>query len=108
MRKSAATMALGFLLAAAALTSGDARAEEEFDLKVTGNKILVVTKGSWHINLAYPWKLTVGETKLDKTKFAMTNTHASLADAPKGTGTLKGGVCSGNECKTFEKQVTLR
>jgi hypothetical protein len=107
MRRAVAAMGLGFLVVAS-LSARDARAEEEFDVSVAGNKITVVTKGSWHINLAYPWKLTVGDTKIDKTKFSMSDKSASLADAPKGTGTLKGGVCSGNECKTFEKQVTLR
>ena len=102
-------MFLSTLLAASAIVSaGVAHAEEGFDLKVTPGHIVVTPKAGWHINEKYPWKLTVGEAKLDKSKFSRTETAATLSDAPKGTGTLKGGVCSGNECKTFEKQVTLR
>jgi hypothetical protein len=108
MRSTFATLAFGLLTAAATFATSRADAEPEFDVSVAGTKITVVTKGSWHINKAYPWKLTVGDAKLDKSKFAMSETQASLADAPKGAAVLKGGICAGNECRTFEKQLTLR
>src|SRR4051794_33877220 len=101
MRSTFAGLAFGFLTLAAALTpSSTARAEEEYDVKISAGKITVETKGDWHINDKYPWKLTVGDTKLDKSKFAISEKSAVLKDAPKGKGTLKGAVCSGNECKT--------
>lgn len=95
------------LVATAAAGAGVARAEEGFDLKVTPGQILVTPKPGWHINLAYPWKLTVGDTRLDKSKFRLAETAASV-DAPKGDGKLKGAVCQGDkQCKMFEQAVSI-
>jgi hypothetical protein len=95
-------------LAVACITlSGPAFAEDEFDVQVKGGEVSVTPKGAWHINKDFPWKLTVGDQKLDKSKFALTDTSAKVSGAPKGAGTLKGGVCSGDKCKTIEKQVTI-
>ncbi len=100
-----------FVAAAAALVAltaaGDARADDEFDVSVAGGKVVVTSKGGWHVNKEYPWKLTVGDAKLDKSKFTFSETTATLAGAPKGTAKLKGGVCSGDKCKNFEKEVAI-
>ena len=108
MRPTVAGFALSFLVALAALSSTrDARAEEEFDVSVAGGKLTVTAKGGWHINKDYPWKLTVGEAKLDKSKFTLAEKTASIA-APKGAAHLKGAVCHGADaCKPFEKDVTI-
>ena len=107
--RTVAAAALSALVALAAFTpSRDARAETEFDVAVAGGKVTVTTKGNWHINKDYPWKLTVGSTSLDKSKWTIAETSASLANAPKGAGKLKGAVCSGDQCKTFEKDVTVQ
>jgi hypothetical protein len=99
---------LAALVAIAGLVaSSDARADEEFDVSVAGGKVVITTKGSWHINKDYPWKLTVGDAKLDKSKFEISEKSASVTGAPKGSGKLKGAVCSGDKCKNFEKDVTI-
>jgi hypothetical protein len=103
-----ATHALAALIAFAGLAaSGDARADDEFDVSVAGGKVVVTAKGAWHINKEYPWKLVVGDAKLDKSKFEISEKTASVAGAPKGSGKLKGAVCSGDKCKNFEKDVTI-
>ena len=62
----------------------------------------------WHINKDFPWKLVVGDTKLDKSKFTFEETTAKLTGAPKGAGKLKGAVCSKDQCHPFEKDVTVQ
>lgn len=92
---------------AALLPASLAHADEEFDVAVAGGKVTVTAKGSWHINKDYPWKLTVGDAKLDKGKFTLDEKSASVSGAPKGTAKLKGAVCSGNTCKPFEKDLSI-
>ena len=106
--RTLAAYALTFMVGLATLTpSRPALADEEFDVTVVGGKVTVVTKGPWHINKEYPWKITVGDQKLDKSKFALDEKSASVT-APKGTAKLKGAVCSGPTCKPFEKDVTVQ
>ena len=99
---------LSSLVVAAGLSGASVvRAEEGFDLKVTPGHVSVTPKTGWHINLAYPWKLTIGGTKLDKSKFQLSEGSASV-EAPKGEGKLKGAVCQGeSQCKMFEQAVTI-
>ena len=95
------------IVAAACSMGGAARAEEGFDLKVTPGHVSVTPKQGWHINLAYPWKLTIGGTKIDKSKFQLSEGSASV-EAPKGDGKLKGAVCQGeSQCKMFEQAVSV-
>jgi hypothetical protein len=95
------------LLAATTLTlAGAALAEAEFDVSVAGTKIEVKAKAGWHINKDYPWKLVMGDTKLDKSKFTLGDGAATIT-APKGTYKLKGGVCSEGQCLMIDKQVTV-
>ena len=106
--RSALPILLSTLVVAAGLTGAAVvRAEEGFDVKVTPGHVSVTPKTGWHINLLYPWKLTVGDTKLDKSKFQLTEASASV-EAPKGSGKLKGAVCQGeNQCKMFEQAVSI-
>ncbi len=103
-----AGFALSFLVALATLApTRTARAEEEFDVKTDGGKVVVTTKGTWHINKDYPWKLKVGDKVLDKSKFKIEEKSATVAGAPHGAATLSGAVCSGDQCKPFKKDMTL-
>jgi hypothetical protein len=92
------------LLTSAARADGD----EGFDLTVDKGQVTVTAKPEWHINQEYPWKFVIGDLKVDKTKFALTEKTATLADAPKGTGKLRGAVCSKDVCKMLEKEITVR
>jgi hypothetical protein len=101
-------LALAALAAvAASVSTRVARADDEFDLTVTKGQVVVTAKGDWHINREFPWKLTVGDTKLDKTKFLLTEKDATVTGAPSGVGKLKGAVCSHDSCHTLEREVTL-
>jgi hypothetical protein len=100
------SFALTLALAPLAATT-PAHAEDEFDVSVTGSRVVVSVKGQWHINKEYPWRLVIGESKLDKSKFTLSNDSASI-EAPKGVGKLKGGVCNGDQCLRLEKSVTIQ
>jgi len=107
------TKTIGSLVAAAAAIaaiafSPAAQADEEFDVIVKGDTVSVKPKGHWHCNKEYPWSVTVGDTKLKKDKFTIEESGASVKAVPKGAGKLKGGVCSGEKCKNFEVDVTIR
>ncbi len=106
--RTAVRILLSSLVATAALSLvGAARAEEGFDVKVTPGHVSVTPKTGWHINLAYPWKLTIAGTKIDKSKFQLSEGSATV-EAPKGEGKLKGAVCQGdNQCKMFEQAVNV-
>jgi hypothetical protein len=92
---------------AAAVSTRAARADDEFDLTVSKGQVVVTAKGDWHINREFPWKLTVGDTKLDKTKFSLTEKDATVTGAPSGVGKLKGAVCSHDSCHTLEREITV-
>jgi hypothetical protein len=102
--------ALTAALAAVTLStlSSTARAENEFEVSIAGGLVTVTAHEGWHINKDFPWKLIMGDTKLDKSRFSLDERTATLKDAPKGTGKLKGAVCSKDQCHTFEKDVTIQ
>lgn len=83
-------------------------ADNEFDVNVSKGQVTVVAHNGWHINKDYPWKLVVGDTKLDKSKFSLAETTATISSAPKGSGMLKGAVCSADQCRTFQKNVEIQ
>ena len=95
------------LLAGATLVAavGTARADDDFDVKAAPGKVTITAKGKWHINKDYPWSLTVGDKKLD-TKFQLDEKSAAV-DAPKGSATLKGGICNGDQCRMFKVSVDV-
>lgn len=96
-------------LAAAALfaLSVTALADETHDIVVAPKGMSLSTKAGWHVNKEYPWKLVSGDKKLDKTHFSFTETTASIADAPPGRAKIKGAVCSGDQCRTFEEEIVI-
>jgi hypothetical protein len=101
---------LTFLSAAAvAATTALAAADDEpFDLAVAKDEVTVVTKGHWHVNQDYPWKVVIGDATFDKSRFAFTERSAKLSGVPHGTGKLKGAVCDGPQCMPFVKEITVR
>lgn len=101
--KSLATISA---LAALGLVATRASAEEEFDVTIASGHVTVTSKGTWHINKDYPWRLVIGDKTLDKSKFTLSDTSASV-DAPKGDAKLKGGVCNGDQCLRLDKAVTV-
>jgi hypothetical protein len=100
-------VAASAVLAAAVSLSPFAFADNEFDVAVSKGKVTVTAHAGWHINKDYPWKLIVGDAKLDKSKFNLAETTATVTGAPNGKGTLKGAVCSADQCHTFQKDVTV-
>jgi hypothetical protein len=90
-----------------AVTAFPARAENEFDVSVSKGQVVVTAKGDWHINQEFPWRLVVGDTKLDKTKFNLTEKVATVTNAPSGVGKVKGAVCSRDSCHTLEREITV-
>jgi len=101
MRSKLVQAALAALVGLATLAPTAARAEEQFDVSVAGGKVVVKTKGNWHINKEYPWKLgtTAG--------FVLNEKEATLQGAPKGEADLKGAVCSGDTCLPFKKKIKV-
>ena len=100
-------LAVTALVATITLAS-PARAEEEFHVEIAVGLLAVHAHEGWHISKDFPWKLVVGDTKLDKTKFVLEEKTAKVLGAPQGVGKLKGAVCSKDMCRTFEKEVTVQ
>jgi len=97
---------LTLLAGAALVASGTARADEDFDVKVTPGHVTVMAKGKWHINKDYPWSLAVGKEKLKDVKFALEEKTAKV-EAPKGSFNMKGGICNGDQCRMFNVPVEV-
>ncbi len=84
-----------------------ARADDDVDVSVSKGQVTVVAKGDWHINPEYPWKLIVGEAKLDKSKFNLSEKVAVVRGAPAGIGTIRGAVCAAGTCRSLVKEVVI-
>jgi len=102
------TFALGSVLALCTLFGSAARADDDFDVTVANGQVTVTAHSGWHISKDYPWKLVAGDTKLDKSKFTLAETTATVSGAPQGPATLKGAVCSGDRCHNFQKDLTIK
>src|SRR5580704_16702241 len=68
---------------------GAPKVDEGFELKVTKGEVVVTAHGEWHINKEFPWKLVVGDVRLDRTKFELGETTARIHDAPAGKAKLR-------------------
>jgi len=84
-----------------------AYADDTHDTTLSPRSVSVTIKAGWHVNKEYPWKLVAGDQKLDKTHFTFTETNAIISDAPAGPWKLKGAVCAGDQCRTFEEDVVV-
>ena len=87
--------------------TSSARADDEVEVSASKGQVTVVAKGDWHINADYPWKLVVGEAKLDKSKFNLSEKVAVVRGAPTGTGTIRGAVCAAGTCRSLVKEVVI-
>lgn len=99
------------IFAAAALVGtvvSTAHADNDYDVSVGGGKVTVTAHTGWHINQEFPWKLTVGDQKLDKSHFTLAKTTATLDGAPKGSGMLRGAICSDSKCVPFHTNVVIK
>ena len=111
MNLLSARRSVGVLAFAALVTTfgTSAQADEDgFDLTVDKGQVTVTAREQWHINQDFPWKLVIGDVKVDKSKFSLSEKTATVSDAPKGTGKLRGAVCSKDACKMLEREVTIR
>jgi hypothetical protein len=84
-----------------------ASADDAFDVTAGKGQITVTTKGHWHVNKDYSWKVVAGQTTLDKSKFSLTETSANVSGVPGGSVRIKGAVCAGTECLPFSKDITV-
>ncbi len=101
---------VGTLAVAVLALTGLAFAEDpQFDVKGGKGSIEVATKGNWHVNQEFPWKVTAdGKTVADKSKVSFAEKSAKITGLPAGTLHLKGAVCLGKEqCVPFEKDVKV-
>lgn len=83
-----------------------AGAASEYSVASSGGKVTVTATAPWHINEDFPWKAKCGGTTLDKSKFTLSKTSASVSGG-SGTCELKGAVCSGPQCMPFTTNVTF-
>jgi hypothetical protein len=87
--------------------NGAAKVDDGFDLKVTKGEVTVTAHGEWHINQEFPWKLVVGDVKLDRSKFELAEKTAHVQGAPPGSAKLRGAICSKDVCRTLERDLVL-
>jgi hypothetical protein len=87
--------------------NGAAKVDEGFDVKVAKGEVVVTAHGEWHINKEFPWKLVVGDVRLDRTKFELGETTARIHDAPAGKAKLRGAICSKDVCHTLERDLEV-
>jgi hypothetical protein len=111
---------LGTALSLAGAGAAHADPPPPYTVATSGGTVTVSAGAGFHINSQYPWKVTPGTasppgpTLADATKFAIAATTATLANAPKGTNTLKGAYCSvdssGNtgSCTPFSTTITVQ
>ena len=97
------------ILAAASIALGVhlASADEQFDVTAGKGEITLTTKGHWHVNKEYPWRVVAGDKTIDKSKFSLTETSAKITGLPQGAAKLKGAVCDGPQCMPFAKDITV-
>jgi hypothetical protein len=84
-----------------------ANASDEVEVRVERGQLVVRVRGDWHINPDYPWKLSVGDAKFDRTRFVFDEKTARLDAPPSGSGAVRGGVCAGDRCKSFTEAITI-
>jgi hypothetical protein len=103
------TFAVLTALALSTLCTLQARADDDdFDVAVASGQVTVTAHSGWHISKDYPWRLVAGDLKLDKSKFTLAETTATVSGAPQGKATLKGAICSGDRCHNFQKDLTIQ
>lgn len=69
-----------------------------------GGSVTVTPVGEWHVNKAFPWKLTCGSNVI--TKFELSDA-AAKASGGSGACELKGAMCSKDSCEPFKAPVSF-
>jgi hypothetical protein len=101
---------VGTLAVAVLALTGLAFAEDpQYEVKGSKGAIEVVTKGDWHVNKDFPWKVTQGDKVVaDKSKVSFAEKSAKVSGLPAGLVHVKGAVCLGtSQCVPFEKDVKV-
>jgi hypothetical protein len=102
------TFGLSALLALATIAI-PALADDNFDLAAGKGQVTVTPKSGWHINQDYSWSIKKGGDKVkSKEDFKLDKASATVTGIPAGTYTLKGAVCSENNCAPFAKDITVQ
>lgn len=95
-------------VAAVGTLSASASAGNNYDVHAAKGKVTVTVHSGWHVNKKFPWKLTIGSVKLDKSHFSFSKTKASVTGAPSGHGKLRGAICSKAQCMPFSATVDVK
>lgn len=96
------------VLATAGTLGSSAEAGPNYDVHASKGKVTVTAHAGWHVNKKFPWKLTVGKVKLDKSHFSFSHSKASVSGAPAGAGKIRGAICSKNQCMPFSAHVVVK
>ncbi|HQY62488.1 MAG: hypothetical protein IPF92_03710 [Myxococcales bacterium] len=89
----------GLLVAAGASAGG-----EHYKVATAGGSLTVTPVGEWHVNKAFPWKLTCGSHVI--TSFELSDA-AAKASGGSGACELKGAMCSKDSCEPFKAAVNF-
>ena len=101
-------LGISALLAMCAFGS-PAKADGNFDVAASKGAVTVTPHSGWHINLDYSWALKKGDDKVKaKADFKLSKDAASVTGVAAGSYTLKGAVCSENNCAPFTTTVTIQ
>ena len=103
-------LGLSAMLAFATLASSPASADDlHCSVNIGHGQITVTPASGWHINKDYSWAVKQGDTKVKaKGDFTLAPTSASVSGVPAGSYTLKGAVCSEDNCAPFKTTVTVQ
>ena len=102
-------LGISALLAMCALGSPASADGNNFDVAAAKGQVTVTPHSGWHINLDYSWALKKGDDKVKaKGDFKLAKDSASVSGVAAGSYTLKGAVCSENNCAPFTTQVTVQ
>lgn len=101
-------LGLSALLGLATLAA-PAFADSNYSVAAGKGQITVTPAKGWHINQDYSWAVKQGDTKVKaKTDFKLDAATATVSGVPAGSYTLKGAVCSENNCAPFTTTVSVQ
>lgn len=95
-----------FAISGLFVAMGASADSDHYSVAAGGGKLTVTTKGGFHVNKDYPWSLKCGGTTIDKSKFTLGETSATVSGG-SGACELKGAVCNGPACEPFKASVNL-
>jgi hypothetical protein len=105
-------LTISSLLTAATIFTGSALADGDFDASGGSGSATITAHSGWHVNPNYPWKITIGGKKFDKSSFSFNGATATATGLPAGSGHFKGGICSSDDqnggCQKIEGDVNIQ